>query len=220
MDTSWREVALFRRELYRFLGHCLLEPIQEDRAPLLTPAFWQAFPLAPANDAMSAALAKLAGVTAGLAALPADAALREVQLEYTALFLGAGYPLAPPWESMYKTAERLMFGPPAAEVREVMAQFGVAPVARYRQPEDHLGLELMLLAAASEAAPPLGDGAWRESVQRQEAFIAAHPLAWIGELEHDAAAHGRVGFYAALVGLVKGVLQWDQDLLNEYVAAG
>ncbi|HWQ61007.1 MAG TPA: molecular chaperone TorD family protein [Negativicutes bacterium] len=203
--------------MYRFLGHGLLEPVQKDRALLLQPSFWEQFPLEPANDAMTAALGKLAAVTAGLAALPQDAALEQVQLEYAELFLGTGDRQALPWESLYRTPERLMFGPPAMQVRAVMAQFGVEVAAKYRQPEDHLGLELMLLAAASEAAADQAD--WRESARRQAAFIAEHPLAWIADLERDATDNGSTGFYAAVIGLIRGVLLWDRELLDEYAAA-
>ncbi len=218
MEASWREVALFRASLYRFLGHCLLEPIQADRAALLEAGFWEEFPLAPANDAMGAALGKLVDVTTGLAVLPREEALEKLQLEYMVLFLGPGEPQAPLWESMYRTPERLMFGPPALQVREAMARFGVEAAAKYRQPEDHLGLELMLLAAASEAAAAKEEPDWRESARRQEEFIVRHPLAWIGELETDASAHGTVGFYAAVIGLCRGVLLWDRELLAEYIA--
>ncbi|MDR7867397.1 MAG: molecular chaperone TorD family protein [Sporomusaceae bacterium] len=219
MEASWQEVALFRAGIYRFLGHCLLESLQGDRLALLQPEFWRSFPLAPANDVMGAALDKLVGVALSLQAMPEDAALEAVQTEYTALFLGVGDPLAPPWESLYRTPEKLMFGAPAFAVREAMARFGVEAAAKYRQPEDHLGLELMLLAAASEAASLREETGWRESARLQAEFIAAHPLGWIGDLESDAATYGSVGFYAALLGLTRGVLLWDSELLNEYISS-
>ena len=58
-------------------------------------------------------------------------------------------------------------------------------------------------AAAGEASASLGDREWTASARSQEMFIADHPLAWIEELERDAAANGKVGFYAALIGLVE-----------------
>lgn len=219
MAASWRQVTLLRAEIYRFLGDCMLEPFQADRPSLLRPDFWRDFPLGPANGTMRAALDKLVAITAGLATLPRDAALQKVRLEYAALFLGFGEPQAPPWESMYRTTERFMFGSPAYRVRTAMLQFGVAVAANYRQPEDHLGLELMLLAAASDAAAAGEAPEWRESARQQAEFIATHPLGWIADLERDASAYGSIGFYAALIGLIRGVLLWDAKLLGEYVAA-
>jgi TorA maturation chaperone TorD len=217
MDASWQEVVAFRAGIYRFLGNCLLEPIRADRAVLLDPEFWRGFPLEAANDVMDAALGRLAGVTAGLSVLPRGEALESVQTEYTVLFLGAGAPLAPPWESLYRTPEKLLFGAPAYQVRAYMGRFGVEAVEKYRQPEDHIGLEIMLLAAASEATARQGEADWSESARLQAEFIAAHPLGWIGDLERDAATHATTGFYAALLGLVRGVLLWDQELLAEYL---
>lgn len=75
----------------------------------------------------------------------------------------------------------------------------------------------MLLAAAGEAASSQED--WRESARRQAAFIAGHPLAWIADLERDATDNGTTGFYGALIGLIRGVLLWDRELLDEYAAA-
>lgn len=219
MVESWQEVATVRAGVYRLLGSCLLEPVFSDRAALLTPEFWRGFPLEPANGAMAAALGQIAGVTAGLSALPRDEALQSVQTEYLALFLGACEPLAPPWESLYRTPEKLLFGPPAGQVRAFMERFGVEAVEKYRMPEDHIGLELMLLAAASEASARQDGGDWQESARLQAEFIAAHPLGWIGDLERDAAAHATAGFYAAVLGLAHGVLLWDRELLDEYLAA-
>ena len=219
MVESWQEVATVRAGVYRLLGHCLLEPVFSDRAALLTPEFWRDFPLEPANDVMAAALGQLDGVTTGLSALPRDEALQLVQTEYTVLFLGAGEPLAPPWESLYRTPEKLLFGPPVGQVRAFMERFGVEAVEKYRMPEDHMGLELMLLAAAGEASVRKGGADWQNSARLQAEFIAAHPLDWIGDLARAAADHATAGFYAAVIGLVHGVLLWDRELLDEYLAA-
>lgn len=219
MVESWQEVATIRADIYRLLGSCLLEPVIADRAALLTPEFWRGFPLEPANGVMTAALSQLDGVTTGLSILPRDEALQLVQTEYTVLFLGAGEPLAPPWESLYRTPEKLLFGLPVGQVRAFMERFGVEAVAKYRMPEDHIGLELLLLAAASEASLQQGGEDWRNSARLQAEFIAAHPLCWIGDLERDAADHSTAGFYAAVIGLVHGVLLWDRELLDEYLDA-
>ena len=216
MDESWREPAVFRSEMYRLLGYCMLEPIGNERAALLKPDFWLNFALEPANDSMRTALEKLGRISARLALLSESKALETVQLEYMSLFLGPGEPLAPPWESMYTTNERLMFGQPALEVRAAMAGFGVELVAKYSQPEDHLGLELMLLATVAERDAQGTEADWRKSAGLQADFIKKHPLSWIEKLSQDADAHSDTGFYAAIVKLIHGVLLWDLELLKEH----
>ena len=220
MVESWQTVATFRSEMYRFLGYCMLAPIGNDRGFLLKPEYWLNFALGPANESICTALEKLGRITNQLKLLPEAEALERVQLEYTSLFLGPGEPIAPPWESMYfGSEERLMFGPPALQVRSAMTRFGVELVAKYSQPEDHLGLELMLLALVSERDARQPDENWRESAGLQADFIAAHPLGWIGKLSQDADTQNGTGFYAAIVKLIHGVLLWDQELLAEYTGS-
>ena len=216
MAESWQAPAVFRSEMYRFLGHCMLEPIGHDRAILLRPDFWLNFALEPANDYMRTALEALGRISTRIDLLSESKALEKVQLEYMSLFLGPGEPLAPPWESMYTTNERLMFGQPALEVRAAMASFGVELVAKYSQPEDHLGLELMLLAAVAERDAKCTEADWRTSAGLQADFINKHPLSWIEKLAQDAETHSETGFYAAIVKLIHGVLLWDLELLKEY----
>ena len=220
MSESWQEVAVFRSEIYRFLGHCMLAPIGLDRVSLLQPEYWLNFALTPANDSMYMALEKLNRITKQLQLLPETESLEKIQLEYTALFLGPGEPIAPPWESMYSSKdERLIFGPPALEVRSAMARFGVEVVAKYSQPEDHLGLELMLLASAAERDAMHPDANWRESAALQAGFIEAHPLEWVEKLSQDADTQNGTGFYSAIIQLIHGVLLWDRELLAEYTGS-
>ena len=216
MVESWQEVAASRSEVYRFLGYCMLEPIGHDRATLLKPDFWLNFTLEPANDYMRTALEKLGRISTQIDLSLESKALEKLQMEYMSLFLGPGKPLAPPWESMYTTSENLMFGQPALDVRTAMANFGVELVAKYSQPEDHLGLELMLLAAVAERDAKCTEADWRKSAGLQAAFIEKHPLLWIEKLAQDVYTHSETGFYAAIVTLIHGVLLWDLELLEEY----
>ena len=198
----------------------MLAPIGLDRVSLLQPEYWLNFALAPANESMRMALERLNQITTQLKLLPKAEALKRVQLEYTSLFLGPGEPIAPPWESMYfSTDERLMFGSPALEVRSAMACFGVEVIAKYSQPEDHLGLELMLLASVAERDAMHPDANWRESAGLQAGFIEAHPLGWVGKLSQNADTQNGTGFYAAIIQLIHGVLLWDQELLAEYTGS-
>ena len=197
----------------------MLEPIGPERIFLLEPGFWLNFALAPANEPMRTALERLGRITAQLALLPESEAMERVQLEYTALFLGPGDLQAPPWESMYTTTERLIFGQPALEVRDAMAHFGVEVAAKYSQPEDHIGFELMLLASAAEGDEKRRNADWSKSVGVQADFIEKHPLIWIENLAKDAHVHGVIGFYGAVISLIHGVLLWDRELLAEYVCS-
>lgn len=213
---SWRSVAAFRSELYHFLGQCLLEPISRGQTFLLQPDFWRQFALAPANASMRTALEQLALVADRLSRSGEAAACEAVQAEYVKLFLGPGEPAAPPWESLYRPGERVLFGPPALQVREIMAEAGVEMARKYSQPEDHLGIELIFLALLAARDSQDSGGDWRGSANLQAKFLTEHPGAWVDSLRQDAVAHSTTGFYAAIITLIQGVLLWDQELLAEY----
>ena len=77
-------------------------------------------------------------------------------VEYTTLFLGPGVPKAPPCESFYRTSERIFFGSTSFEMKAALNAHGLESKRKYRQPEDHIGLELMFLSVLSNKLLGLG----------------------------------------------------------------
>lgn len=57
-----------------------------------------------------------------------------------------GKVLAPPWGSVYMSEERLVFQKETLEVRNWYREFGLAAENLYREPDDHIALELGFLA--------------------------------------------------------------------------
>lgn len=217
MTQSWQEVWQIREKIYAFLGNCLLEPIQSGNNPALSQETWRNFPVEAANEHMKAGLEKLLKCIASLESLPAENAIEEVLAEYTGLFIGPGIPKAPLWESLYRTEERLLFGWTALEVREALNLQGWEIVDKDRQPEDHLGYELMFLAASSQKLQDTSlIDQHSQLIRNQVDFINRHLLSWIPELCRDAENHGRVGFCGGLIELIWGILLWDKELLEEY----
>lgn len=218
MSESWQEIWKLRSSLYGFLGNCLLEPTQGSNAILLRSKVWEDFPLEAANEQMKSALEALIQLTADLGAEPEGESMQRVLIEYTELFLGPGKPKAPPWESLYRTSEKVLFGWPTFEVREALAQKGLEIKTKNKQPEDHVGFELMLLAAVSESLQGTTKQKISATLQEQIDFMDKHLLSWIPDLCTDAKLYGSVGFYGAIVELIWGVLLWDRELLAEYIS--
>jgi TorA maturation chaperone TorD len=54
-----------------------------------------------------------------------DELLREIQADYTRLFIGPGKVLAPPYESVHFSSDRLMFQMETLQVRRWYARFGL-----------------------------------------------------------------------------------------------
>lgn len=217
MTHSPQEIWELRGELYSFLGNCLLEPIQGQKAVALSREFWHNFPCDPANEQMESGLEQLINCTTKLEELNTEEAVQKVMVEYTALFLGPGQPKAPPWESVYRTPEQILFGRPTYEVREAIRLHGLEARGKNRQPEDHIGLELIFLSAVSRKLSDSPLDSHTSTIQEQIRFIDEHLLSWISELSKDANTHGSVGYYGGLIELAWGILLWDRELLLEFL---
>lgn len=59
-------------------------------------------------------------------------------------------PLAPPWESVWRERDRLLFGEKTAEIAQIYADWGMEIQGEGHNPQDHLGLELGFLAYLME----------------------------------------------------------------------
>ena len=71
--------------------------------------------------------------------------LPDLRWDYTRLFIGPGHVLAPPWESVYRSRERLLFDQATLDVRQAYARFGLQAPRLNHEPDDHLGLELAFM---------------------------------------------------------------------------
>lgn len=219
MAISWAEICDVRSKVHGFLGIQLLEPLQMKNASILQQSFWREFPLETSNAQMKAGLDKLIQCTERLEKYPVSQAIQLTQIEYTQLFHGPGQPKAPPWESVYRTPEKLLFGWPTLHVQEAYRQNGFEIATKNRQLEDHMGLELIFLASVSDVLiRALNDNDYQTAhsiVKGQIEFISNHPLTWIADFFNDASRNESIGFYSALIELIWGVLIWDSTLLND-----
>ncbi len=88
---------------------------------------------------------------AGRAALAASLAegaesMREMHDDHRRLFLGPERVLACPYESVYLNEEHLTFGSQTLAVREWYSRYGLRAPAEGREPDDHIGLELVFVS--------------------------------------------------------------------------
>lgn len=217
MTNTWADVWELRTSLYSFFAKSLLEPMTEDDKEVLTETFWSEFPLESANAQMTAGLEQLNHCSSKLAKLSQEKALEEVMVEYTSLFIGPGVPAAPPYESFYHSDRRLIFGQPTVEMKEVLSKHGLESKKKDKQPEDHIGLELMILSVMTEQLKELKVDQQVSNIKEQISFIDKHLLSWISELCQDAKANRTIGFYGAFIELIWGVLLLDKELLTEFV---
>ncbi len=128
---------------------------------------------------------------AGLAALQSwtrahrggipDAVFQSLQEEYARLFVGPGPVVAPPWESVHFSQERLLFQDQTFQARDWYARFGLEAPNLHREPDDHIGLELHFVAQLARLglqACQSEDQELQELLEAQRRFLAEHLLRW------------------------------------------
>lgn len=112
-----------------------------------------------APDASSA----LYGVLERVDAQGKDDFVTEVKRDYTYLFYMVGASRTSPFESVYRTDDRTMFGPTTLQVRESYHAWGVEVPQLGNKPDDHIGYEFAflthVLGCAADALAAEDDGA-------------------------------------------------------------
>lgn len=91
----------------------------------------------------------------------------EVSRDYTYLFYMVGASHTSPFESVYRTDDRTMFGPTTLEVRELYQSWGVQIPKQGSIPDDHLGFEFLFLSHLFDNA---------QHVVESDAELIEHPL--------------------------------------------
>lgn len=136
--------------------------------------------------------------------------LTDLKVDYTYLFSGGlGTPVAP-WESVYFSDEQLLFQEQTLDVRAWYNRFGLKAVNQYREPDDHIGLELSLIAHLAKLALgeiERGDESRAEQLlQAQRDFLSQHLIRWGPLWCSLVIKHARTDFYRGLALLLKGAL--------------
>lgn len=109
----------------------------------------------------------------------------ELDGDYHKLFIGPGPLLAPPWESVYRSKERLVFGEQTLAVRECYQSFGLASKQQNKEPDDHIALELEFMAWLCN----------QSETAAQQQFLNNHILKWVPLFCSDVAKGADTSFY-------------------------
>ena len=124
--------------------------------------------------------------------------------EYGRLFVGPGHKAAPPWGSVYTDKDCVMFGASWVALREWMRANGLTVAeGESREPEDHIGLMLELMAWLADERPELvGD------------FLQLHLLPWAGHFLDIMREQSQHPFFEGLAMLTKASLDGMQAELG------
>lgn len=139
-----------------------------------------------------------------------DEGLTALKADYVRLFVGLGKTIAPPWESVHLNEQRMIFQEQTLQVREWYRSFGVESEKLYREPDDHIGLELSFLAHLAtlglQALEENDENKFERTVQAQCQFISEHPLKWAPHWCQLVEENAKTDFYRGLAKVIRGTL--------------
>jgi DMSO reductase family type II enzyme chaperone len=181
-------------------------------------------PFLSVDEQMARGLRLLSGSLAPFKGGVPDRELERLQGDHCQLFIGSGMPAAPPWESFYRTEERLMFSSHTLEVRAFYERFGLVSERKEREPEDHIGLELEFMACLCDRHGEClrkGDaGEAAVTVQAQRDFLDEHLLRWVSPFCEEVDRCAWTDFFRGIAQLTEGFVAWDRRFLAEPETCG
>ena len=135
--------------------------------------------------------------------------------DYLSLFTGNGSPLAPPYESVYRSNEHVMFDRQTEEVREFYRSYGWESRFKGTIPDDHLGVELLFLTILLEKFLELDDYACEVEMQNEiRRFIDNHIMSWIPRWNEDVTRHANTIGYKGISTLIYACVEDIYGLLG------
>lgn len=122
--------------------------------------------------------------------------------QYQNLFIGPNELVVPPWGSVYLDPECVIFGNSLLALRDFLKRHQIAFQAQHDEPEDHIGLMLMLAAYLAKTRPHL-----------LVEFLSQHLLTWAPHFLTKLADIENHPFYQGLAQLTLITLDnWKQKL--------
>lgn len=190
----------------RFLTLAFLRPPEAQELEQLLPLLAE-LPMETQHPAVGRGAEKLAAYGRWVAeqGIALDEATRLLRQDYAALFEGPGPLVAPPWESVYRTEERTLFGPTTLQVREAYRRWGLQPERSGSEPEDHIALELTFLTFLAEQAH-----AKPEAAAERERFLREHLLKWAEPFTEAMEQGAETLLYQGVAALLLGYLQTEK----------
>jgi TorA maturation chaperone TorD len=136
--------------------------------------------------------------------------------DYFALFTGTGNPVAPPYESVYRSKDHLMFDKQTTEVREFYKSYGWESKFKGNIPDDHLSIELLFLTLMVEKYIEFDDEICNSEMRNEiRRFINQHLLTWIPEWNEHVQQHANTLSYKGIGTLIQACIEDLLSIMNQ-----
>lgn len=146
--------------------------------------------------------------------------IQELAREYASLFLGVGPKSVSLCESVYRSKLGLLCQSTLFEVQEAYREIGMAKNDEYREPDDHIAVELSYMARLCAMTREATEQKQTEGMQAirylalQKRFLEGHLLQWVPRLSQDLIGATSGGFYRAMAHLLRGFVGIDNTLIE------
>jgi len=135
--------------------------------------------------------------------------------DYQRLFVGPDEILAPLWESVYKTKDKLLFGEIELEVRRFYNS--VELDVKESEPADYLPLELSFMSRLCKIDGENKLEDINKNLVKQHDFLKEHLLSWISSWAGDVNKNAETKFWVGFTQLTKGWLENDLGEIEKLV---
>lgn len=136
----------------------------------------------------------------------AGAVARRLDIEFTRLFGGAGGAHAvSPYESAYVGDTGRLYQKPAGDMALSLRQFNLSVSAAFREPPDHLSIELAMLARLTRQGT---------AVDAIAALLDDHLLGWVPAFAAECRDADSTGFYAGAASALAEFLAMQRNALR------
>lgn len=148
-------------------------------------------------------------------------AMLELAVDYANLFLGVGHArgkgIAHPSESTYMVGH--LYHDAVDQVFEAYLGEDLIKSPHFKEPEDHIALELYFMAHLCKKAIMSLNSEKRQDflkyLNMQKTFLVEHLLKWAPSFAEDIVKNANTLFYKALGKMMKGFLNMEKKIIDE-----
>jgi putative dimethyl sulfoxide reductase chaperone len=140
----------------------------------------------------------------------------DLKRDYARLFVGPDKLLATPWESVYRSAEGIIFEKETLQVRTFYREFDM-PIPHFgSEPDDHIGLEFRFVAhlcAIGLNAIQVDDTTTLEAtLDGLRRFFDEHISQWADQCLDRVSQHAQTDYYRSVAALASGCIAHSQTV--------
>lgn len=223
MISSDSEVGFLeaRALTYKIISELFINPPNVELIRLINQEkLFESLPLEPKTEEFQQGLLKLKLWCNSINAGSWDNIAMQLNNDFNRLFVGPNHLLAPPWESVYRTEERLTFDRITLDVREFYRRHDLEFILINKEPDDHFGIELEFMATLiNRQVHHLENNQFEAAsflMKEQETFLRLHLTKWTPQFTDCIIKNAQTDYYQGLALIANDFINWDyENLFNK-----